>query len=161
MEDINVIIDNLQKWKKICKTMESQRDLVIVDEIINIVKESKRKNKIKTSEIKEPKKRERDLDRLKEALEYYNDRDSNRLNNFKFSIVKIDSYILEEWKKMSKNKQEKLSKLELNVIYNILYKLEEVKFLKKKKDDIIFDINYVIQNLERSKALKEKTLFKI
>lgn len=145
MTDIKVMINNLNKWQKVCETIGLNKDMEVLGDIISILKEGSIK-------------KESELDRLKGALNYYNSRDKENLNSFKFSIVKIDGNLLVQWNKASNSKLLKLTKLELNVIYNILYELKETKFISKNKQDIIQDINFLVENGERNKVLKEKKL---
>ena len=70
----------------------------------------------------------------------------------------MDINIEEEWGKLSESKKLKLSKLELNVIYYMLYKPSKVTYINKSKSEIIKDINYFVKDEKRNKSLEESNL---
>lgn len=140
--------ENLNKWKKVCIAMGAKADLGIIEDIIKMINNKERPTTIKAKNI----------DNIKEILELYYRKDYEEFNKAKLSFLKINDDIIEEWDKLQENKKEALSKKELNVIYNIIYRPKEIKFINKKKKDIVHDINYFINNEKRNKALRESKL---
>lgn len=72
--------------------------------------------------------------------------------------MKIDFNLESSWDSLEKNKKESLTKLELNVIYNILYKPNTIKYINKNKKEIINDIDYFLDDVKRDRALKASNL---
>ena len=95
---------------------------------------------------------------MKKILELYYKKDYINFNKAKLLFLKIDIDIIKEWDKLPEEKKELLSKKELNVIYNLIYRPKEVKFINKTKKDIVHDINYYINNEKRNNALRESKL---
>ena len=150
----NEIIDNLNKWKSICVLMGNKRDIIIVD---HIIKEMSKSNNEKI-ENKEGNNNVTSIDKLKHILDAINKRDESILNQYKLVLIKLDINIEEEWGKLSESKKLKLSKLELNVIYYMLYKPSKVTYINKSKSEIIKDINYFVKDEKRNKSLEESNL---
>lgn len=150
----NEIIDNLNKWKSICVLMGKKRDIIIVD---HIIKEMSKSNNEKI-ENKEGNNNVTSIDKLKHILDAINKRDESILTQYKLVLIKLDINIEEEWGKLSESKKLKLSKLELNVIYYMLYKPSKVTYINKSKSEIIKDINYFVKDEKRNKSLEESNL---
>lgn len=150
----NEIIDNLNKWKSICVLMGNKRDIIIVD---HIIKEMSKSNNEKI-ENKEGNNNVTSIDKLKHILDAINKRDESILTQYKLVLIKLDINIEEEWGKLSESKKLKLSKLELNVIYYMLYKPSKVTYINKSKSEIIKDINYFVKDEKRNKSLEESNL---
>lgn len=142
------MIESLNKYKSICVLIGSKRDVAVINKII------KNLNEYDNNEIKE--KKENDNDKLENILRDINK--GNDIKKYELSFVKPSINVEEEWDKLSSSKKEKLTKLELNVIYNILYKPEEVKYINKTKKEIVKDINYFVKAEKRDKALKSSNL---
>lgn len=140
--------ENLNRWKKVCIAMGAKEDLDIIEDIIKMINN---KEKNITKKVK-------NIDDIKEILELYYRKDYEEFDKVKLSFLKINADIIEEWDKLQENKKEALSKKELNVIYNIIYRPKEIKFINKKKKDIVHDINYFINNEKRNNALRESKL---
>ena len=142
--------ESLNKWKKVCITMGAKEDIDIIEDIIKIIN-----NNDKTSVLKV---KNKNLDGVKKILELYYKKDYINFNKAKLLFLKIDIDIIKEWDKLPEEKKELLSKKELNVIYNLIYRPKEVKFINKTKKDIVHDINYYINNEKRNNALRESKL---
>lgn len=142
--------ESLKKWKKICIIMGAKEDIDIIEDIIKVIN-----NNDKTSTVKV---KNKNLNDVKEILELYYKKDYVKFNKAKLLFLKIDIDIIEEWDKLSEEKKEVLSKKELNIIYNLIYRPKEIKFINKTKKEIVHDINYYINNEKRNTALRESKL---
>lgn len=142
--------ESLNKWKKVCITMGAKEDIDIIEDIIKVIN-----NNDNTSVVKA---KNKNLDDVEEILELYYKKDYVKLNKAKLLFLKIDIDIIKEWDKLSEKAKEVLSKKELNVIYNLIYRPKEIKFINKTKKDIVHDINYYINNEKRNSALIESKL---
>lgn len=178
-------IENLIKWKNVCIAMGAKEDIAIIEDIIEMInnriedkppkvkgKKNEKASKAKSKDSEKSTKvtktnkasektvntKNKNIEELSEILEAYNNKEYEKFSKFKLSFVKIDEEITKAWDKLPLDKREVLSKKELNVIYNILYKPNEVKFINKIKKDIVHDINYFINNEKRNNALKESKL---
>lgn len=146
------IICSLNRWKSVFKLMDSKKDIKIVNEIINII------NNFSNQEAGKKKVKETDNSKLENILNAVKEGNSLVLKDYKLKIVKTDVNIKDEWDKLSENRKAKLTKLELNVIYHMIYKPSEIKYIKAKNNKIIEDINYFIKDEERDKSLAESNL---
>ncbi len=153
------IIENLKKWKNICELMENKRDSKIVDEIINLLDCNEKAEFNLINDIKISRKaRCSNLDKVLEILEGVKGKNQSILIKHKLKFMKIDFNLESSWDSLEKNKKESLTKLELNVIYNILYKPNTIKYINKNKKEIINDIDYFLDDVKRDRALKASNL---
>ena len=151
---INEIIRNLNKWRDICTIMNSKKGIMIVDEAIEKIK----KSCTKEENVETKNNKETNIDKLNKILEAIDENNELILIEYKLVVIRLNINLEEEWDKLSESKKSKLSKLELNVIYSMLYKPLEIKYINKTKTEIIKDINYFIKDEKREKSLKENNL---
>lgn len=145
---IKQMYDSLNKWNKVCTAMNCNEDIIIIADIKKVLANNKLSIKDKKDETIE----------VKVAINAFSNKRWEELEEMKLLFIKKNINIINEWEKLSEQNKSKLTKKELNIIYYILYKNTEVKFIKKNKKEIIHDINYYVYNNKRNRALKESEL---
>lgn len=151
---VNTMISNLNKWKNICDLMNNDEEIRIIDEIIKNIKSNDSKIKEKTivsAKLNNDGKLKLILKEIETSCEAV-------VKENKFILISNERSILDEWGRLSEAKKNKISKLELNVIYWMLYDGEKIRYINKTKKDIIYSIDYFVNNNKRNNALDKNKL---
>lgn len=94
-------------------------------------------------------------------INYFNKKDKEIFRNPSFKFINLEEDIKITWRNCTRKEKEEITKLELNLIYNIIYKFDEVKYLEKKKELIINDIDEYIKNMNRNNAIDNLPVSKL
>lgn len=169
------LVQSLEKWLKVCIVLENKKEEDIITSAIGYLEEYKelnlseimiRSNKDSEKEIqKKNKKKSKTTKENRELIasyiNYFNRKDKEMFTNLSFKFINIEEDINITWRNCTRKEKEEITKLELNLIYNIIYKFNEVKYLEKKKELIINDIDEYIKNMNRNNAIDNLPVSKL
>lgn len=150
----------LEKWIELSKDFNNEKYELMGQDILDIFNKYNAKSFIedilKTETLTKPKSKKKTVSENKEEiLEYLlalKNNDIEKIKSANFKIILAKDNLIDLWKRS--NSKEKLSstKTELNIIYNYLYD-DDIKYINKKKEVIIKDIDEFIYNKLRNNRI--------
>lgn len=167
MLDYNKLFESLEKWKNVCKALGDNQEVEFLNKTLEelnnnktnknkkvtkkkTVRESKQiitKNKAaKKTKIKSRKKANDYKNEIKELIDAYYGKNYELINESNLLIVNLKEDILESWTKTKIEEKKNATKLELNLIYNLIAKPSEIKYTDKNKETLISIIDNWIKN---------------
>lgn len=168
------LINSLEKWLGICVLLEKEDEQEIIrcsleqliiykeiylNQIMSNINTDVKKDKMNKNKGKKKNTVNENKKLIKYYIEIFNEKDVQELEAKKFTLITFNEDIKEIWKNSSDESKKKATTFELNLIYNIIYRFDDIKYTSKPKEKIIKDIDEYIKNAGRNNAI-EKLLIK-
>lgn len=123
---------SLKRYKDILKVMSLKDEEIFIDEAIEYFKYPRKNN------IDKP------IEKLNELFYYYKVGNENIVKKYNLKFYRENEDLNEKWQRLTIKEKEKLTRVELLFIYNVLCKKDKPLFLNKHKEELIAYIDIFV-----------------